>query len=227
MRKNRVLPVLAGLGLVMVTVTSVRAETWAERCAVEWVRGESASCEKAIAENARDLRSRHNLAGAFIVRGDNRRLLKAYEEITLVTPNDPMAHFNYGSTAGTLRYYQIAITALHRAIGLKPDFVEAHLVLSMAFDKLGQHAEAAEAKLKAAEFGEITAMYEVAEYYARSTGTPGNERKAFAWMERAANGGHIGAMERMAEIYFHGQLRQTRDPRRGELWRQKAQDARQ
>lgn len=137
-----------------------------------------------------------------------------------------MAHYNYGSSAGTLRRYHIAVEALRQAIRLKPDFVEAHLVLAIALEKPGRFDEARHAKLMAAELGDVTAMYELAEYYASGPVGPGRERKALMWMERAANGAQIGAMDRMADIYFDGQLGQARDPRKAEEWFRTASNAR-
>lgn len=203
------------------------AETWAERCATEWTEGVATSCEEAVAENVRDLESWNNLAQGYIVRGDDKLALKTLENITVLTPDDPVAHFNYGATAGTLRRYDIAVDALRRALALKPDYLDANLVLSIALDKLGRFDEAVEVKRSAAALGDDTVMFELAEGYVGGVSTTVSEGEARAWVERAANLGHIGAMDWMVDIYREGQLGETPDPVKAEHWRRRARDARE
>lgn len=218
--------IAVGVAVALTTARPGYAATWAEQCAREWPLGLPTSCQKAVEENARDIQSRRNLARAFIVIGDDRRALRTHEDITRFAPDDPMSHFHYGTTAGTLRYYGVAVEALRQAIRLKPDFVEAYLVLSIALEKLGQVPEALSAKLKAAELGDMTAMYEVAEAYAAGLVGAPDERKALKWMERAAMLGHIEAMDRMVEIYREGRWGEERNPRKAAEWSQRARDAR-
>lgn len=203
------------------------AASSAERCLAEAAQARTAACEEAIAEDPQDLRSWNNLAQAYLLMGDDNRALKTFRDITILRPEDPEAHFNYGATAGTLRRYEIAVGAFRRALALRPDYVEAELVLSIALEKLGRIDEAVAAKRHAAELGDDIAMYELTEDYAAGIAPEVSESEVRAWIERAADLGHVGAMDWMVRVYGEGLLGEARDPAKADAWRVRAHDARE
>ncbi len=215
-----------GLLLALGVASSAAATTPAELCAAAWSDGLADPCEEAVAENPQDLESWSNLARANLVIGADRRALKALRSITIITPDDPQAHYNYGATAGTLRRFDVAVEELRQALELKPDFLEAQLVLAIALEQLGRLDEAIEAKRRAAALGDDGAMFELTEAYAASVTENVSEAEARVWIERAANMGHIAAMEWMVDIYREGLLGEQADPAKLQEWLRRVRDAR-
>jgi tetratricopeptide (TPR) repeat protein len=213
--------------LALGLATTARAVTPAERCAAEWPSGVTDSCEEAVTEDPQNLESWTYLARAYLVIGADRGALKALRSITIITPDDPLAHFNYGATAGTLRRYEIAVEELRRALEIKPDYVEAEIVLSIALEKLGRFEEAVEAKRRAARLGDDSSMFEITEAFAAGVTDSVSEGEARTWIERAANMGHIGAIEWMVDVYHEGLLGEQADPVKAQQWRQRLRDARE
>lgn len=219
----------AGIALILAlgVVPTALAVTPAERCAAEWPTGLTESCEEAVAEDPRNLESWSYLAQGYLVIGADRRALKALWSITIVTPDDPLAHYNYGATAGTLKHFEIAVAEMHRALELKPDFTDAAIVLSIALEKLGRFEEAVEAKRRAATLGDDSSMFEITEYFAAGVTENVSEGEARTWIERAADTGHIGAIEWMVEVYRDGLLGEQADPVKAQQWRRRLHDARE
>ncbi len=123
-----------GLWLALGVASSAAATTPAELCAAAWSDGIAEPCKEAVAENLQDLESWSNLARANPVIGADRRALKALRSITIITSDDPQAHFNTGVTAGTLRRFDVAL------------------------ERLGRLDEVIEAKRQAANMGHIGTM---------------------------------------------------------------------
>jgi len=57
-------------------------------------------------------------------------------------PNDPSAYFDLGSLHYVHEQYEDAVRQLTRAIELSPDRAEAHYMLGLAYERLGQIEEA-------------------------------------------------------------------------------------
>lgn len=57
-------------------------------------------------------------------------------------PNDPSAYFDVGSLHYVHEQYEDAVRELTRAIELSPDHAEAHYMLGLAYERLGQFEEA-------------------------------------------------------------------------------------
>lgn len=215
------------LWLALGVASPAAATTPAERCVAAWPDGIADPCREAVAENPQDLESWNNLARAYLVTGADRAALKALRSITIVTPDDPQAHYNYGATAGTLRRFDVAVEEMRRALELKPDFLDAQLVLAIALEQLGRLDEAIEAKRRAAVLGDDGAMFELTEAYAAGVTENVSKAEARAWIERAANMGHIAAMEWMVEVYREGLLGEQADPARAQEWRWRVRNARE
>ena len=108
---------------------------------------------------------------------------------------------------------------------LKPDFVEAEIVLSIALEMLGRFEEAVEAKRRAAALGDDGAMFELTEAFAAGVTEKVSEGEARTWIERAADMGHIGAIEWMVDVYREGLLGEQADPDKAQQWRRRLRDA--
>lgn len=68
----------------------------------------------------------------------------------------------------------------------------------------GQHEQAFQAFLEAAEKGNAFAMNNVSVCYAKGTGVAADSVKAFQWMQRAAENGSVSSCRTLSDKYFEG-----------------------
>ncbi|HYM31540.1 MAG TPA: tetratricopeptide repeat protein [Candidatus Cybelea sp.] len=202
------------------------AETAADACALNAAKGEITYCERAVSANPADLVSQSNLAAALFARGDYDRALDTYLFVAQHAPNDSLAHYNYGLALAMLHRYRPAQAELQRAVDLDPKSVNAHRVLAIAFTLDRQLQEAHRELLAAANLGNELEMFQLALNYAAGVGTPPDSAQSLHWLLEAANHGHIGAMDRLAEVYERGDLDQPADAAAAAMWKAKAREAR-
>ena len=74
--------------------------------------------------------------------------------------------------------------------------------------------------------GYPTAQYNLGRAYDLGEGVPENPGEAFGWYMKAAENGNIPAMEKLAEVYFFGQLGQQKDAELGRKWQKQADKTR-
>ncbi|MCL2890837.1 MAG: sel1 repeat family protein, partial [Methanomassiliicoccaceae archaeon] len=77
-------------------------------------------------------------------------------------------------------------------------------------------------KAKAAE-GSVSAMFELAQYYALGTETDVNEEESFKWYSRAADLGHTASEYMIGECYSHG-IAVPKDDDEAIMWYVRAAD---
>lgn len=70
-----------------------------------------------------------------------------------VSNKDAAAKNNEGVDHLVQGHYDVAAPLFQEAVGMKPDFAEAHFNLGLALDGKGDHAAATESFKKAKEFG--------------------------------------------------------------------------
>jgi TPR repeat protein len=198
----------------------------AANCEREAAQGETTSCEQAVAGNPGDLVSQANLAKAHFLRGNYQRSLEIYRLVAQHAPNEAKAHFDYGTALVMLRQYLLAVPELQRATELDAKYVDAYRILSIAFTLARQPEDAHQALLAAANLGSELEMFQLAENYELGVGTKPDPAAALRWLREAAMRGHIGAMDKLAEVYSIGELAQTKDSAQAETWKTKANAAR-
>jgi len=89
---------------------------------------------------------------------------------------------------------------------------------AMADYRTGNVAGAFKQFLAAAEGGDVNAQAMVANMYLEGTGTARDARRALAWFEKAAAGGHSYAQYAVGLLYLSGGQGVSKDPARGVTW---------
>jgi hypothetical protein len=217
---------LAGMLLVAALALPAAAEeTPADRCAREARRGLGGACETALREDPDNLASLGRLALARFVAGRYMEGLDLYRQWAERAPFDAEAQFQLGAAHATLNMNREALAPLRRAVQLKPDFVAAHRVLAIAATFAGEPAEALAETVAAAELGDVTEMYSAGLMYLDGFGTAPQRTRGLDWVRRAADGGHIGAMRRLGDIYFGGEYGLDPDEAAAQRWHLRAREA--
>ncbi len=205
---------------------TARADT-AARCAAEAPTGVVDNCRIALEGSPADIELRRLLAQGLLVAGDEAGSLAAYEALAIDHADDPRAQYEYGVTLIALQHYNHGADLMARAIALDPDYLEAQLAGSIIFVQVGRKEEAFAALTRAAALGSELAMFELAETYRLGYGTDRDPDAALHWLIKAAENGHITAMERLAAVYLDGGYGVAPDDALAEKWAVEAQAARQ
>jgi TPR repeat protein len=218
-------------GLIIVAVLASAAPALAmapvaTNCEREAAQAETSACEQAVAGNPSDLASQANLAKAHFLRGNYQRALEIYRFVAQQAPNQAKAHYDYGTTLVMLHQYLLAVPELQRTIDIDPKYVDAYRISAIAFNLAGKPEDAHNALLGAAKLGSELEMFQLAENYELGVGTKRDPAEALHWLVEAAKRGHIGAMDKLAEVYATGALAQAKDASQAEAWKAKANTAR-
>ncbi len=181
--------------------------------------------EHASATASAGLEAMRQLARELVEAGHYRKSITVYEEIARVRPDDARAQYDLAATLAFLREYPEAVPPVEAAIRLKPDYLQAHQLAEILYLNLKQFPDAFAAARKAADLGDVTAMFELWVYYEEGRGVEADEQKAFEWLRRAAMHGHAAAMRFMERTYREGRYGRSVDPQRAELWAQRLRAA--
>jgi TPR repeat protein len=196
------------------------------RCIAEAESGNHRLCEQAVRAAPNDLRVRRAFARALLIGGAENRAVLEYDEVARRAPNDPQAHFDLAATLGALNYYEDAERPLERALALKPDYEDAHRLAVLMNERLRRWERALRHSLRLAESGDTAAMHDVSLAYELGRGAPQSHATALLWLERAGEGGHVGALDRLTNIYLEGLLGVAADERAALAWAANARRAR-
>lgn len=164
------------------------------------------------------LKTMRQLARELVEAGYYRKSITVYEEIVRVRPDDARAQYDLAATLAFVREYPQAVAPIETAIRLEPDYLQAYRLAEILYLNLKRFPDAFAAARKAAELGDITAMFELWVYYDQGRGVEANEQKAFQWLKRAATHGHLAAMKFMEKTYREGRYGQSVDLKRADLW---------
>lgn len=124
--------------------------------------------------------------------------------------------YRQGDLVGALPLLRSAADAGH---------AKAQALLAYILDKSDFSEEALEYYLKSANQGEAEGQYGLGAMYAAGEGTKQNNEEARRWIMRAAEQGHVQAINVMAESYLRGGLgipESERNTKVARMWVQKA-----
>lgn len=213
--------------LALAAVPAVRAqEDLKADCARQARSGGYAICARAVAQAPTDAQLRRHYAISLSHAGGYDRAIEQFRRITELTPNDPVAHFEYGWMLAFVRRYADAAAPLERAIDLKPDYRRALMIAAIVHAQLGRPDRQLRVSLAAARLGDPVAMFDSYELFHFGKGTTRNEAAAFLWLRRAAVAGHVGAMDRLVRVYLDGTMGQAQDLKAAARWATRARAAR-
>jgi TPR repeat protein len=197
------------------------------RCAASVDSGDYRICEQAAAAAPTNLAVRRAFARALLIGGANNRAVFEYDRVARMAPDDSQAHFDLAAVLGALNYFEDAEAPLARALELRPDFSDAHRLAVILYQHLRRWDEAlAHCRILAAQ-GDSTAMFDISIAYELGRGAPQSQAEALAWLVKAAEAGHVGAADRLTDIYLEGLMGVPQDEAEGLAWAARARLARQ
>lgn len=198
----------------------------AARCAAEAGNGAVAVCERAARENPGNVVVERNLARSFIAIGDFDSAVDVYQRIAAARPNDTRALRDLGGTLGFVRRYAEAIAPMEAVMRLKPRDVAAYKAAAVVYAQLGRVGDAVRVTRKAADLGDAIAMFDLSRFYRDGTGVAADSRQALAWAQRAADHGHLGALDLMVQVYLEGLMGEAVNEEKAKAWAWKYRRAR-
>jgi len=217
---------LALLPLLLLLPLPAAAETWHERCAAAELARAVKPCEEALIDDANDVVALKRLGDFYLGNRGEWRAVALYARRIALEPENPEAYFDHAAALATLWYFVEASPSMHQALRLDPGNVLHHRLASIVFEQSGEAEAAFAAHLALAEAGESIGMYDVAKDYRDGTGTAVDPAAALRWFAAAAKGGHVLAMERLADGLEAGSFGQPPDPERAAAWRRLAAEVR-
>ena len=202
------------------------ADDDAEQCVREANDGNIGACQRAVAAHPDDIALRRKLALSLIVAGAVEPALEAYRDAARRAPDDAEAQYDLAAALGTANRFAGAVAPIERALALVPDEPRYQRLADIVYAHVGAQDKRFRVTLMEAERGDRIAMYEIGLFYADGMGVTRDDAKALDWLMRAAARDHVGAMDRLAEVYAEGKLGQKVDAVEAESWAAKAQAAR-
>lgn len=179
-------------------------------------------CQRAVAAVPNDPRVRRHYGLSLSAAGDYTGAIEQFRKIAELTPNDPVAHFEHAWMLAFVRRYPEAIAPIERALALKPDYRRALIVAAIIYATERRQTDRLRVVLAAARLGERIAMFDAYDLHLNGIGTARDDRAAFQWLHRAAVAGHVGAMDRLVQIYLNGGLGQPQDLKAAARWATRA-----
>jgi tetratricopeptide (TPR) repeat protein len=203
----------------------VAAETAAERCATGAVHADVAACEEALAANPDDVELRRFLAISLTQAARYVESIAAFREVVTRRPDDWKAHFDLANGLGYIRRYAEAVDPIEAAIRLGPKEITVYQAATVIYSRLRRYDDAMKITRRAADLGDPVSMYDMYRFNRYCFGTIADEPKAFEWLSRAAESGHITAMDELAEVHTMGLLGRAVDTRTADTWKMRRQQA--
>jgi len=222
---QRMIPTLAFCWL-LAAVGAAHAQTLAERCAAGVASGDFRTCAVAVAEQPADPALRRLYAQSLAKAADYDGAVREYGEVTRLAPADGRAFYEYGWMLAFVRRYREAVDPIEEAIRLRPDHAPSYRAATIIYQIIKRPEDVLRMALAGAKLGDSIAMFDAYECYLAGTGTAKDDAQAYAWLVKAAEAGHIMAMDRLAALFLNGGLGQAADERKAEDWATKARLAR-
>jgi TPR repeat protein len=218
--------VVAMLGGLLASPSAAQDKSLAERCAAGAAHGDFRSCAAAVEAAPADAGLRRLYAQSLARAADYDGSIGQYREVTRLTPGDGRAFYEYAWMLAFVRRYAEAVEPIERAVRLRPDHVESFRAATIIYQIIKRPEDVLRMALAGAKLGDSISMFDAYECYAAGRGTAKDEAEAFRWLERAAEAGHVTAMDKLAEIYLNGGLGRAPDEKMAEDWATKARVAR-
>ncbi len=217
---------LAGLFLAVWGVPGV-ADDLRPLCASGAKKGDVVVCARAVDQSPNDVQTRWDYARALYVAGQYDPAIEQYRAAAAIAPDSPRAHFELAGSLASLKRYGEAVEPIQYAMRLKSDDIMIYRVAAIVFRQVGWPQLALDANIHSAKLGDRLAIYELSQMYSLGIGVERDPDKAVKWLTKAAESGHVAAMDQMVRVYLQGELGQNVDHDKAEQWAQRARNARQ
>jgi TPR repeat protein len=198
----------------------------AARCAEAAPRGDFKTCAAAVEATPGDPSLRRLYAQSLARAADYDGSIGQYREITRLTPGDGRAFYEYAWMLAFVRRYADAVEPIEQSMRLQPSHVESFRAATIIYQIIKRPDDVFRVSLAGARLGDAIAMFDTFDCYAEGRGTARDENQAFFWLARAAETGHVTAMDRLADVFLNGGLGRAPDGAKAEEWATKARLAR-
>ncbi len=216
----------AALLAMIAAPAAAQDEGLAERCAAGASRGDFRTCAAAVAAAPADPALRRLYAQSLARAADYDGSIGQYREITRLTPSDGRAFYEYAWMLAFVRRYADAVEPIEQSMRLQPTHIESYRAAAIIYEIIKRPEDVFRVSLAGARLGDPIAMFDTYDCYAEGRGTAKDDAQAFHWLEKAADAGHVTAMDRLAELYLNGGLGRAADEKKAEEWATKARLAR-
>lgn len=198
----------------------------AERCAAGVPSGDVRSCAAAVEAAPLDAAIRRLYAQSLAKAADYDGAVREYGAITRLAPADGRAFYEYAWMLAFVRRYAEAAEPIERSMKLQPTHIESIRAATIIYQLTKRDVDVLRVSLAGARLGDPISMFDLFDCYAEGRGTPKDENQAFLWLVKAAETGHVAAMDRLAEVFLNGGLGRSPDSGKAEEWATKARLAR-
>jgi len=198
----------------------------AAQCARSAEIGDIVACQQAARENPGNVAIQRDLAKSLIAVGDFDAAVEIYQKIAAARPDDARAQADLGGALGFVRRYAEAVAPMEAVMRLSPDDIAAYRAAAVVYLQVGRAADAVRAMRAAAERGDAIAMFDMYAFYSDGVGVAADKRQALAWAERAAENGHLGALDLMVRVHLEGLMGQPVNEDEAKAWAWKFRNAR-
>ncbi len=190
------------------------------------VAGGWQKCRQAVGTHPRDADVRRNYAVSLSFSGLYDSAVRQYEEVARLTPKSHRAHFELAWIFAFKREYRQAESPIERAMVLKPKHLKYMRLAAIVFAANKHQKKRFDVVKEAAAMGDQILMFELAFLYADGTGVKEDLSRTLHWLTRAAEKGHVLAMDRLATAYLNGKLGAKKDRKKADHWAKQAHAAR-
>ncbi len=198
----------------------------AERCAAGVARGDVGTCAAAVHAAPRDTAIRRLYAQSLAKAADYDGAVREYGEITRLAPDDGRAFYEYAWMLAFVRRYADAVEPIERSMELQPTHIESIRAATIIYQLTKRYGDALRVSLAGARLGDSISMFDLFDCYVEGRGTAKDENQAFQWLLKAAETGHVTAMDRLVDVFLNGGLGHSPDSGKAEEWATKARLAR-
>ena len=185
-----------------------------------------APCERAVAASPEDVSLRRRLAWAYQATFHVERAIAELEAVAERHPYDAKAYYDLAAIHAGQRRFARAEESLRRALTLKPDHRPSYELSELLFELTGRDEALFDFHMGLALKGQPEAMFDLARDFAIARGTVRDVKRARDWYARAAEAGHVLAMDVLAIMLEDGLFGTPPEPENAAHWRVMAQQAR-
>lgn len=211
----RALLLAVALGLLTV---KAQAGEWTERCRAEAQRGLTAACQQALQASPRNPELHALLGEAYFAGSFYGEGLQSLRDAIALSGGRPEYRYRFAGYAALINEYAQAVDELEKLVADMPDHIRAWSLMADCYRYMKNGPQSLRASRRAAELGDPAEAYALASRFSNGDGVARNGREEQRWLERAARGGYVAAMQDLALLYETGRPGIPADPGKRRYW---------
>jgi TPR repeat protein len=225
---KRLAQILTAAVLLAPTIANAASTKTSDAARCHSLKGQdaAAACIAAIRADPNSRPLRRRLGYAYLEADMFDASIKAFRDVTMRWPKDWQGQYDLASVYGFLQAYPSAVPPIEAALRIEPDNLQTLMLATVIFRNVRRDDTVFRLALKAAGLGERVAMFMTSYHYELGVGTQKDLAKARYWLAKAADAGHVAAMDGMTKGYLHGDMGFKPDAQKAEYWATRARKAR-